>query len=449
MKTTMYSTGNHGFLRKTDIFNTDVFAPGAVRIVSEEKPLRDRLDGFGVAITGASCYELSTMSPEARDAFLSDIYGENGLGLRVGRISVGSSDYSAELYSYDDVPNDLTLSHFSVEKDEAYVIPMLREVIRHAKDIKLLASPWSPPGWMKTGGSMCGGHMRDRFLDLYVDYFFKFIEAYEARGIHIEALTPQNEPHTEQNGAMPACNWNPDFEARFVLAMRKKLTENGYDTAIRFHDHNFSQWNKIVWMLEEYPELLEASGQIALHYYTGDPEMLLNITDRFPDIKLYFTEGGPNLFNNYDADWCKWGLLLSRLMNLGVKSFLGWNLLLDETGGPNIGPFFCGGLATLNSQTGELTYSGQYHAFNHFSRFIKAGAEIYRTTTTQGKPLHCHPVLQPAVECVAARNPDGSFVLQVVNPDQKNKVQLQYEHDGKLWYIEALPNTVNTVIFEK
>ncbi len=447
MNASMYSTGTYGFLRELPLFATDVKMSGALQITSADQPLGDTFDGFGVAITASSCYELSTMPADVRREFLEKVYDKNGLALTTGRLSIASSDYSPELYSYDDVAGDISLAHFSVARDEAYVLPMLKEVLRLAPDLKLLASPWSPPGWMKTGGSMCGGCMRNQYVDVYADYFVKFLQAYEAHGIKIAAVTPQNETQASQNGTMPACVWHPDTEATFISVLRKKLTENGFQTEIWMHDHNFADWPKVLWMLQEYPQLLEDCGAVAMHYYNGFPEQMHHIRQEFPQVKLHFTEGGPRLFDNYATDWCKWGTVMTRALNMGMKSFLGWNLLLDETGGPNIGPFFCGGLATLNSQTGELSYSGQYRALDHFSRFVKPGACIYPATADiQGQQLFSYPKLSREVECTVAKNPDGSTVLHIVN-GAEGKAQLQYAYGGQLWYIEALPNTLNTVVF--
>ncbi len=448
MKATQYVTLPGCYLKKNEIFDSVVKMPAVKQIKREVTPFPDTFDGFGVALTGSSCYELNLMDKPERTRLLSEIYGQDGLDLSVGRVSMGSSDYSPELYSYNEAPNDMEMKNFSLDRDEKYVIPMIKEVIAQKPEIKLLASPWSPPSWMKTGGSMCGGHMRERYIDAYTLYFLKFIKEYEKLGIKIHSVTTQNEPETSQFGKSVACVWNPDDEARFVITLRKLLDKNGLDTEIWLHDHDLAYWPKLVWMFEEYPELLKASGAVAMHYYTGSMEMVENITSKFSDVKIHFTEGGPRLYDNYAVDWCKWGTILAKTLNLGLKSFCGWNLLLDETGGPNIGPFYCGGLVTRNAQTGELSYSGQYHALAHFSKFIKRGAKVYKTSVTDcGEEMFQFSDVQKKVECCLAENQDGSFVLVVVNPNQ-NKAQFQYEHDGKLWYIEALPDSVNTIVFK-
>ncbi len=161
---------------KREVFESpDV--PGALKAYRTGDAVSGGFYGFGVALTGSSCYLIAGMEPEKRRAFLESIYGKNGLGLSVARVTVGSSDYSAELYSYDDVPDDAELKHFSVERDERYVIPVIKEILDINPGLYVFSSPWSPPGWMKTGGNMCGGYMRQKYLDVYADYYVKYVEA--------------------------------------------------------------------------------------------------------------------------------------------------------------------------------------------------------------------------------------------------------------------------------
>lgn len=214
MTVSQYTTTDKFFLRKTEVFASDIETIGALKVHVSASPVTNRFMGFGVALTGSSCYNLNQMTADCRRNFLEDIYTGAGLDLQVGRIPIGSCDYSAELYSYDDVKDDLTLSHFSVEKDEKYILPMIKEVVKTNPDIYLFASPWSPPGWMKTGESMCGGYMRDKYLECYARYFVRFLEEYEKHGISVSAVTPQNEPHAEQDSRYPTCMWHPEIEAR-------------------------------------------------------------------------------------------------------------------------------------------------------------------------------------------------------------------------------------------
>lgn len=447
MKVTQYSTNKYGEMSAYGL-KPAVYMRGAQTATEQrDKENRDFM-GFGVAITGSSCYNLARMDKGERRAFLESIYGKSGLGLSVGRLSVGSSDYSAELYSYDDVEDDVELEHFSVERDEEYIIPMIKEIIEINPHIKLFSSPWSPPGWMKTGGSMCGGYMREEYIECYAEYYVRFLKEYEKRGIKIFALTPQNETETDQGGRMPACIWHPDVEARFVSVLKEKLRGNGLDTEIWIYDHNFSGKDRVDWSLGAHKALAKDCNGVAFHYYDGAIEDTVFLREKYPRLRLHFTEGGPRLYDNYATDWCKWGMMMSKTLNCGYSSFTGWNLMLDETGGPNIGPFFCGGLVTMPRDGGETGYSGQYKAFRHFAPFVDRDARIYPVKfNREGEGMFEYPAMARPLVGTLVEGEDGRAALMLINPNGE-KAQVQYSHGGKWWYIELLPDTVATVVFE-
>ncbi len=390
------------------------------------------------------------MDPSEREALLKHVYGKDGLGLSIGRLSIGASDYSPEGYSYDDVDGDVELKHFSIERDQAYVIPMIQEILKINPDLYLYAAPWSPPAWMKTGGSFGGGHMRREFIDCYAEYLVRFVKEYAKYGIKISALTPQNEPETDHGGHMPGCLWHPDIEAEFVIALRKKFKENGLDVKIWLFDHNFRWWKRVKWMLDTHKELPSSCDGIAFHYYLGAIEDTLPLQKAYPDLPLHFTEGGPRLYDNYATDWCKWGIMLSKTLNCGYKSFAGWNLMLDQFGGPQIGPNNCAGLITRNRPTNELTYSGQYKALSHFSRFMKKNATVYRVEqTTDPVNIFQYSAKQPMpLQASCIENEDGSICYFLVNVET-NRKQVQIFENGQCYYVDVLPDTLCTVVFEK
>ena len=447
MKVIQYSTNKYGECVPVELREALYMGGAAVAKAADGKKSSGFL-GFGVAITASSCYNLAKMESGERRALLEQIYGKDGLGLSVARLTIGSSDYSAELYSYDDVEGDEALEHFSIARDEEYVIPMIKEILSVNPELYLYASPWSPPGWMKTGGSMCGGHMRAKYVECYAEYFVKYIKAYAAHGIKIRAVTPQNEPETQQFGMMPACIWNPETEVTFVRALRKKLCENGLENIeIWPNDHSFAYSDKVDWQLSEYPELREEIGGVAFHYYDGSIEQTEYLIDKYNGLRLHFTEAGPRLYDHYDNDWCKWGIMMSKALNSRYCSFTGWNLMLDETGGPNIGPFFCGGLVTRNRLSGELSFSGQYKAFEHFAKYVKPDSLISALTFDKnGYGMFAFPKDQKALCGTLVENSDGSAAMMLVNPNPE-KAQVQYFREGKWWYIELLSDTLATVTF--
>lgn len=447
MKATIYTTNSYGEWIASPL--PQGTSLGGITTVEESEAALGGFLGCGVAITGSSCYNLARMEPMERQKLLRFLYTEEGLNLKVGRLTIGSSDYSAEVYSYDDGEEDLALERFSVARDREYIIPMIKEILAVRPDLVLFASPWSPPGWMKTGGSMGGGYMRSAYVECYAEYIIKYLQAYEAEGIPVYAVTPQNEPETQQAGKMPACIWHPEIEAAFIKCLKKKLRERGMSTRIWCHDHNFEAAEyRVDWMLQNDPELAACCDGAAFHYYGGSVEHTAFLKEKYPDLELHFSEGGPRLFDHYDTDWCKWGLMVIRALRCGYRSFTGWNLMLDESGGPNVGPFFCGGLVTRNRADGSLGYSGQYKAFRHFS-VLESACSL--------KPLVMHRIAADNLskypsdgyftEGCAARTPDGKTVLFLVNP-AKGKEQLQFSLAGRCYYIEMLPDTLATVVIE-
>ena len=411
-----------------------------------EVPSASPFRGFGVALTGSSCYRLSEMDADKRASLLADVYGKDGANLSVARVSVGSSDYSAELYSYDDTPNDTSLAHFSTARDDAYVLPMIREVLSVRPDLYVFASPWSPPGWMKTGSLLCGGFMREEYLAVYAEYLARFLLEYREKGVDIAAMTLQNEPYTQQFGKMPACIWHPDIMAKFVPMADAAFRKAGLHPEIWLHDHDYGYYQTVAWMLDTCPALSEVTKNIAFHYYEGGAADIDGIREAHPDMHCHFTEAGPRTYDHYTDDLVKWGSVIADALSHGCESFTGWNLLLDERGDPNVGPFYCGGLITENSASGELTYSGQYRAFRLIAPYLRRGAK--RLDVSGGTRGVCYSYAHSAdLRTYAARNIDGSVCVIAVNPGN-DKRQSQIEYNGGRWYFDVHPKTLAVLYLE-
>ena len=402
--------------------------------------------GFGVALTGSSCHLLAHMPSEQRAALLYNVYGGNGLNLSVARVSVGSSDYSAELYSYDDTPDDTSLAHFSTARDDAYILPMLREVLSVRPDLYVFASPWSPPGWMKTCGLLCGGFMREEYLAVYAEYLTRFLLEYREKGVDIAALTLQNEPYTEQFGRMPACVWHPDIMAKFVPMADAAFRKAGLSPEIWLHDHSYDYFQTVTWMLDNHPALREVTRTVAFHYYDGGAADIDNVREVYPDAHYHFTEAGPRIYDHYGDDIVKWGSVIADALSHGCESFTGWNLLLNEKGDPNVGPFYCGGLITENSMSGELSYSGQYKAFRLIAPYLRRGASLL--DVSYRKSWVCYAgTPQNDLRLCAARNTDGSVCVVAVNPGSEKR-QAQLEYDGGRWYFDVHPKSLAVLYLE-
>jgi glucosylceramidase len=385
-------------------------------VLNPEKEFQTIL-GFGAAFTDAACYTFNQLSPPARERLFHELFHPAEMGLNVCRTCMGSSDYSTKVYSYDEGEADPELKRFSIEQDRQYILPTLREARKANPEIFLFSSPWSPPGWMKAGGSMLGGSMRRRYMEAYAHYFLKFLQAYAGEGVAIQAVTPQNEVDTDQDGRMPACIWPQEYEIEFVgKHLGPLLEKQGLATKIWVLDHNYNLWGRAVAELDD-PVLRKYCNAIAWHGYVGTPEMMTKAHEAHPDAEMHWTEGGPDYTSpDYLTDWAKWGEMFTTALRDWCGSLTGWNLALDELGRPNIGPFPCGGLVTIHSQTGELTRSGQYWAFAHFSRAVRRGARRFDSQSTLTGISHA-----------AFANPDGTRVLVVTNsgPAQTATVQME------------------------
>ena len=404
-------------------------APGAERIVLNPSLKFQEMLGFGGAFTDAACYVFSQLAPPEREKLFHRMFHPAEMGLSVCRICVGSSDYSRTVYSFDEGEADPELTRFSIDHDRAYIIPILRQARQVNPGLFLFSSPWSPPGWMKFNDSMLGGSMRKYYLGAYARYYLKFLKAYADAGVPVEALTPQNEVDTDQDGKMPACLWAQEYEIAFVRDHLGPLLEKeGWPTKIWILDHNYNLWGRAVDMLED-QALRRYSNAVAWHGYVGTAAMMTRVKDAFPEVEMYWTEGGPEYTDpQYQTDWCKWGWTFSDILRNWCRSITSWNLALDEHGKPNIGPFSAGGVVTINSQTKEITYSGQYWAFAHYSRLIHRGARRFdsQSGAREAGALGPLPLFEPAdfLQHVAVENLDGQRVLVLTNPGEARTVEV-------------------------
>src|SRR5579864_3176807 len=206
-------------------------------VLDPSKKFQEML-GFGAAFTDAACYMFNQLAAPAREQLFHELFHPSEMGLNVGRTCIGSSDYSTEVFSYDEGEPDPEMKRFSIAHDQAYVLPMLREARKANPDLFLFSSPWSPPGRMKAGGSMLSGSIRQRYFGPYAQYFLKFLQAYAAEGVPVQAITVQNEVDTDQDGRMPACLWPQEYEIAFVKNHLGPLLEkSNVSTKIWVLDH--------------------------------------------------------------------------------------------------------------------------------------------------------------------------------------------------------------------
>jgi len=365
--------------------------------------------GFGAAMTDASAYLINRMSAPDREALLQDLFGgDNGIGLSFMRVPMGASDFSMRHYSYDDVPasqTDSTLDHFSIDPDRVDKLPLIRRALAINPRLKVMASPWSVPRWMKSTNSLIAGTLLPRFYDSFADYFVKFIRAYEAEGVPIYAISLQNEPNYEPAN-YPGMRLEPAARARVIGDhMGPRFARAGIHTLIWDWDHNWDLPQQPLDVLADTNARKYVQG-VAWHCYAGDVSAQSAVHDAYPDKDAYFTECSGGEWSPKFADNLKWfvqTLIIGATRNW-ARGVLLWNLALDENYGPHLGGCGnCRGVVTINSATGKYTRNVEYYALAHASKFVHPGA--HRIASTSDSTL----------SSVAFRNDDGSKVVIVLN----------------------------------
>jgi glucosylceramidase len=388
--------------------------------------------GFGAALTDGSCYLFNQLSAAAREALFHTLFHPSQMALNVCRTCIGSSDHSTSVYSFDDGEPDPDLKRFSIEHDRAYILPILRQARQVNPDLFLFSSPWSPPGWMKDNGSMLGGCMRHTYMPSYANYFVKFLQAYAAEGVPVQAVTVQNEVDADQQGLMPQCFWPQDYEADFVgLHLGPQFERSGVQTEIWIIDHNYNLWGRAIAELET-PGVHKYTNAIAWHGYTGKPEWMQRVQAVFPEIEMYWTEGTPD-YNDPDYfKWGSWAQNFTAILQNGCRAITAWCFATDERGHPNVGPYSLGGLLTIDSKSKAFYHSGEYWALGHFSRFIKRGAVRIDSQSSAKDLSYC-----------AFENPDQSLVVVITNPGHQRTCEVQLK--GKVASVTLPSDSVMTL----
>lgn len=371
------------------------------------------IDGFGAALSGSSAYVFNKyLVASARSQLFTELFTKEGIGIDYIRVTMGASDFSLKNFSYNETPDDTLMLNFSIAEEMSDVIPMLKEIVAKNPSIKIMATPWSPPAWMKTNNSLIGGQLLPRYYHAYARYFVKYIEAMKAQGIVIDAVSVQNEPlHGTANYP---CMYMFAREQREFIGdhLGPMFVANKISTRIIAYDHN---WDKPLYadtVLQDAKAAQFIAGT-AFHAYAGDVSAMSTLRSRHPSKNIYFTEisGGrwaPNFSDN--LKWYLENIIIGTTRNWS-KNALFWNLALDENDGPkNNGCTNCRGVVTVSSG-GVITKNEEYYAIGHAGRFVQPGA----------KRCESSDISSQQIKNVAFINPDGGKVLVVVNLSSTSK----------------------------
>jgi len=350
--------------------------------------------GIGGAITDASAEVFAKLSADKQEELLNAYYSENGINYNIIRTSIHSCDFSSKSHTYIE-EGDTELKTFSIEKDKQFRIPMIKRATNIIKDdLVFYASPWSPPAFMKTNKNMLqGGKLLPEYYQTWADYFVKFIEAYETEGIPVWGVTIQNEPMAKQR--WESCIYSAEEERDFLKNnLGPTFEKAGFsDKNIVVWDHNRDLISHRANTIFEDEEAAKYAWGIGFHWYEtwtgGDPKYdnLKNIKASFPTKNLLFTEGCQEKFSeDHYFRWSnaeRYGNSMINDFNSGTVGWTDWNILLDETGGPNHVQNLCFAPIHADTRTNELIYTPSYYYIGHFSKFIKPNAKRVSTTTSR------------------------------------------------------------------
>jgi glucosylceramidase len=370
-----------------------------------------QIEGFGGSMTDSSAWVLSGVSPAKQAEILTALFDRNtGLGLSFLRQPIGSSDFALNLYTFDDInpaATDYPLAHFSIDHDRAYILPMLRAARAKNSALRIMASPWTAPAWMKTNRTLIdGGRLRPEAYATYANYFVKFLQGYAAEGVPIHSLTVQNEPKTAPH--YPSMLMTSAEQATFIgQHLGPALARAGLRPRIFAWDHNWETAYPLE-VLANATARPYISG-VAFHCYGGQPSAMSTVRAAYPQLAISLTECADGSRLSFAS---KFGfdistLLIESLRNW-ARSVAKWNLVLDQNGGPKLvtdACSNCAGLVTVNTVTGTYSFNEDYYALAHVSRFVKPGAYRIQSTYFGFGGIHN----------VAFVNPDGTLVILARN----------------------------------
>ena len=328
--------------KQTDILSFGTTANSFPNIDIDSATTYQSVDGFGYTLTGSSAYLIRRMGTAESAALLNELFGSNGIGVSYIRISIGASDLSPAVFSYNDMPTgqtDPTLANFSLANDTVDLIPVLKQVLQINPNIKIMGSPWSAPVWMKNNGSTIGGSLQPQYYSVYAQYFVKYIQQMQARGVPVHTVTVQNEP--EHGGNNPSMVMTAAQQADFVKNHLGPAFQNaGITTKIIVWDHNCDNPNYPITIMNDAAAKAYVDGS-AFHLYAGDISALSTVRTAHPDKNLYFTEQwtGANGSFNGDLVWHIKNVIIGSMRNWS-RNALEWNLAND----PSFGPHTPGGL---------------------------------------------------------------------------------------------------------
>ena len=402
--------------------------------------------GIGAALTDAAAETFYKLNEDQQERFMEAYFDkEKGIGYSLARTIIHSCDFSSASYTYIE-EGDAALKTFSIEHDKEFRLPFTKKAIEAAGgELLMYASPWSPPAFMKTNNNMLqGGKLKKEFYQPWANYYAKFIKAYEAEGVPIWGLSIQNEPMAVQR--WESCIYSAEDERDFLRDYLGPTLENEGlgDKKIIVWDHNRDLLFERASVILNDPEANKYVWGTGFHWYEdwkdGKPmyHNVAKVNEAFPDKKLIFTEGCNEAYDLARIEDPKlaerYGKSMIHDFNNGTVAWTDWNILLDETGGPNHVGNLCFAPVHGDTGTGMLTFTNSYYYIGHFSKFIRPGAKRLSTGTTANHLI-----------ATAFENTDGSIVVVALNDGDKD-IEYMLTLDTKTAKLAMPAHSMQTIV---
>lgn len=407
---------------------------------------RQRVIGFGGALTESSAYVFAGMPPEVQDEFMQLCFGsaaQGGNAYSLCRTHIQSCDFALGNYAYVR-PFDRRLATFSIARDRQLLLPFIQCALAANPALELLASPWSPPGFMKTNHLMNGGgRLRERYYGAWARLLARYVGAYAHEGVHVGRMSVQNEPMARQ--AWDSCLFTPEEEATFAVEhLRPALDAAGYgDVKLFAWDHNTDRLLDRVDAVFAYPGAVEAFDGVAFHWYAGDHfEQVEALATAHPAKEVLFTEGCVEYSRDGMCEATQerkaeqYAHALIGHLRAGAQGFIDWNVLLDERGGPNHVGNFCEAPLMFDREDERLVVNRSFYYVGHVSRFVHPGARRFLVSRSAS-----------SLECVGFINPDGGRVLVALNCTD-HTVRCEVAERPFVAPLEVAPHSITTLTWD-
>lgn len=398
--------------------------------------------GIGGALTDAAAETFYKMPKAKQDELINAYFSSDiGIGYSLCRTHINSCDFSSDTYAYSDVANDTLLAKFTIDHDKQFRIPFIKAAIEKTNgQLQMFASPWSPPAWMKDNNNMLeGGKLKPKFYQTWANYYVRFLDEYKKEGINFWGFSIQNEPAAVQR--WESCIYTAENERDFVKNyMGPTLAKSSFSEAkVVIWDHNRGLMVQRAKVVYDDPDAAKYVWGTGFHWYTGDHFENVKVhNEAFPDKNMLFTEGCLYPFNYDSLNVWHWGETYGKSLindlNNGAAGWIDWNVLVDETGGPNHVSNFCYAPIVGNTKTGELIYMNSFYYLGHFSKFIRPGAKRISCSSNDDNLL-----------ATSFLNLDGTVATVVQNATSK-EMEFCVWVNNRAVKTKCLPNSIMTLL---